>query len=454
MSNEVGRPTLSQSPSNGHPKCTLPLEKVFSIQIGTELFRLSGASIASDAPSYFSRFFEEQLRLNGDSSNVRTLYIDRDPTTFHEIARHLQGYHIQPKDGPQFVKFFADAQFYSLPRLISQLFESEIFIRIGGHNFQIPRDIFSSPGDSPNFFTLGFAAFFASPLEVFPGLDRQGLLRPPAITPPSVPSRSGEVFAQLLHLLRGYPLDIRNEAHRAELLRDCRYFHLRGLEQQLIPHHISFNPIRKRDEIVIRLEDVRRSGIDVDDIPLPPGHSQADAMSAALVTYSRPFVDDKKYDLILEIGDESTILDITSRRPTFLGSTKARVSSLLQVIAGKKGDQNRPAGQKESAPEDRLWASLSMDTDMTVDGEREYFPDILRESMSGSESLLEEPSRKRKRVEEASINRPWIVRNGQWRLCMQPRAKGDGMDILMIAVKLEVFTLQRARNKQRKFLSS
>ncbi|BCR96071.1 uncharacterized protein AKAW2_21011S [Aspergillus luchuensis] len=454
MSSDVGRPTLSQTPSNGEPKCTLPLEKVFSIQIGTELFRLSGASIASDAPSYFSRFFEEQLRLNGDISNVRTLYIDRDPTTFKEIARHLQGYHIQPKDGPQFVKFFADAQFYSLPRLISQLFESEIFVRIGGHNFQIPRDIFSSPGDSPNFFTLGFAAFFASPLEVFPGLDRQGLLRPPAITPPSVPSRSGEVFAQLLHLLRGYPLDIRNEAHRAELLRDCRYFHLRGLEQQLIPHHISFNPIRKRDEIVIRLEDVRRSGIDVEDIALPPGHTQADTMSAALVTYSRPFVDDKKYDLILEIGDESTILDITSRRPTFLGTTKARVSSLLQVIAGKKGDQNRPAGQKESAPEDRLWASLSMDTDVTVDGEREYFPDILRDSMSGSESLSEEPSRKRKRVEEASINRPWIVRNGQWRLCMQPRAKGDGMDIVMIAVKLEVYTLQRTRNKQRKFLSS
>lgn len=29
-------------------KSTLPPEKVFSIQIGTELFRLSGASIASD----------------------------------------------------------------------------------------------------------------------------------------------------------------------------------------------------------------------------------------------------------------------------------------------------------------------------------------------------------------------------------------------------------------------
>ncbi|PWY95262.1 K+ channel tetramerization domain-containing protein [Aspergillus sclerotioniger CBS 115572] len=456
MASEAGRPIVSQSPSRREPKCTLPPEKVFSIQIGTELFRLSGASIASDAPSYFSRFFEEQLRLHGDVSNVRTLYIDRDPTTFQEIAKHLQGYHILPKDGPQFVKFFADAQFYSLPRLISQLFESEIFVRIGGRNFQIPRDIFSGPGDTPNFFTLGFAAFFASPTEVFPGLDRQGLLRPPAITPPSVPSRSGEVFAQLLHLLRGYPLDIRSESHREELLRDCRYFHLRGLEQKLIPHHISFNPVRKRDEIIIRLEDVRRSGIDVEDIPLPPGPMQADVVSAGFVTYTRPFIDEKKYDLIIEIGDESTVLDMTSRRPTFLGATKTRITSLLQIIASKKPNQNRLAGMDGSQPppEDRLWASLSMDTDMTVDGEREYFPDILRDNTPGLEHLSEEPQRKRKRVDEGSIDRPWVVRNGQWRLCLQPRAKGDGMDFIMVAVKLDVFTRQRTRNRMRTFLGS
>jgi hypothetical protein len=35
--------------STPHRKtCNLPSEKVFSIQIGSELFRLSGASIASD----------------------------------------------------------------------------------------------------------------------------------------------------------------------------------------------------------------------------------------------------------------------------------------------------------------------------------------------------------------------------------------------------------------------
>ena len=86
---------------------------------------------SSRAPSYFSKFFEDQLRQNDDGTGVvRTLYIDRDPTTFQDIARHLQGaksgrissaiftnhragYHVQPRDGEHYVRIFADAQFYS-----------------------------------------------------------------------------------------------------------------------------------------------------------------------------------------------------------------------------------------------------------------------------------------------------------------------------------------------------
>lgn len=44
---------------------------------------------------------------------MRTLYIDRDPSTFCDISLHLQGYHIEPRDGAHFVKLFADAQFFS-----------------------------------------------------------------------------------------------------------------------------------------------------------------------------------------------------------------------------------------------------------------------------------------------------------------------------------------------------
>lgn len=71
------------------------------------------------APSYFSEYFKCQLaqaetrRAQGEpDQGIKTLYIDRDPTIFSDISRHLQGYHIQPRDGSHFVKLFADAQFY------------------------------------------------------------------------------------------------------------------------------------------------------------------------------------------------------------------------------------------------------------------------------------------------------------------------------------------------------
>ncbi|KAF1986425.1 hypothetical protein K402DRAFT_454405 [Aulographum hederae CBS 113979] len=241
---------------------TLPAGKVFPIQIGPELFRLSGASLSSDAPSYFSQFFGEQLLSNsGRSGSLKTLYIDRDPNTFRDISLHLQGYYVKPSDGAHFVRLFADAQFYSLPRLTQQLFKSEIHIQIGNRHFQIPRDIFSAPGDSPNFFSLGFAHFFSTPSQVFPGLDRATLLRPPAIHPPALPGRCAETFDDILKLLQGYPVDIRDQTHRANLLRDARYFHLKGLEQKLLPVDISYNLARERSEILMRLEDIRQSGI-------------------------------------------------------------------------------------------------------------------------------------------------------------------------------------------------
>ncbi|ETN42580.1 uncharacterized protein HMPREF1541_01737 [Cyphellophora europaea CBS 101466] len=415
-------------PPSGHPPSILPPEKVFPIQIGSDLFRLSGASISSDAPSYFTQFFEEQIRQNEESGGVRTLYIDRDPITFRDIARHLQGYYVKPQDGSHFVKLFADAQFYSLPRLIDQLFESEIFIQIGERHFQIPKDVFSEPGNSPNFFSLGFAVFFSTPGEVFPGLDRRGLLRPPSITPPYVPGRSAEIFAELLHLLRGYPLHIRNESHRAELLRDCRYFHLRGLEQKIIAHSIAYNLARERHEITLRLEDVKPSGVsftpDASSVPSPPSspsHHTLSVPTAGWVSYARPFTDETSYELVVEIGGESMQLDLTDMRADFHNLTKARVGSLFQVVANKMNlPTNAPlglmvlsqgqgqAGEGKSPghtplSEDRVKVRFEEATSVTLDGERIevdastewgrrmlYGPDAGDESQDEDEAMGEE----------------------------------------------------------------
>ena len=55
-------------------------------------FRQVRRADSARAPSYFSQFFGQQLYENGsDAGGVRTLYIDRDPVTFQDISRHLQG---------------------------------------------------------------------------------------------------------------------------------------------------------------------------------------------------------------------------------------------------------------------------------------------------------------------------------------------------------------------------
>jgi hypothetical protein len=234
------------------------------------------------------------------------------------------------------------------------------------------------PGNSPNFFSLGFAAFFSRPDDLFPGLDREGLLRPPSIIPPAVPGRSADTFAELLHILRGYPVHIRDEAHRQDLLRDARYFHFKGLEQRLIAHSISFNQARGRDEIVLRLETIQKSGLSVSlsssstggvadadkavSSPISPEggplssaantnanasvkasaarpRNGAGASAGGFVTYARPYVDEKPAELVVEIGSESTKIHFNptggAPRAEFFRDTRARVARLLEVVATK-----------------------------------------------------------------------------------------------------------------------
>ncbi|KAL6860425.1 hypothetical protein ACO1O0_004453 [Amphichorda felina] len=482
----------------------LPHERVFPIQIGGKLFKLSGASLSSDgslpslssplqlswpespianlprpAPSYFSQYFLCQIKTaeqNGDDpcSNIKTLYIDRDPETFHDIALHLQGYYVSPRDGTHFVRLFADAQFYTLPKLISRLHEESIFISIGHREFQIPRDLFSDPGNSPNFFSLGFGAFFSRPDDLFPGLDREGLIRPPSIVPPSVPNRNADTFAEIIRLLRGYPVSIRDEKHRAELLRDVRYFHFKGLEQRLIAHSISFNQARQRDEIALRLESIQKSGISV-----PPSHPDEagddPATAVRWVNYARPFVDDRPAELVLEIGGEATKIHFSSSgssssppRAEFFRDTKARVARLFEVIATKLNlpPTTQPlgllmaaggAGSQPATPgntplsEDLVRVSLPPEAAIVLDG-KEYVEDPVAAAAGQEEfsSAVAHNPRKRRRTEGSEA---WIVRTGQWRLRIQPARGGkSAYECVLVAVKLDAVSSELGRNMARGFL--
>ncbi|KAL8782804.1 MAG: hypothetical protein Q9213_005083 [Squamulea squamosa] len=353
----------------------LPDEKGFSIQIGSELFKLSGASIMSDGG--FKVIF---VQVTEDGVNPGTPSVDM-----------ITGYLITPTDGRHFVKLFADAQFYRLPHLQSQLFESEIFVEVGNEHFRVPRDIFSAPGDTPNYFTLGFTVFFSSPGDVFPGLNPRGLLRPPAIHPPRIPNRSPQIFADILHMLRGYPLTIKNEDHRDQLLKDTRYYNLRGLEQKLIPHEITYDLEQRVTEIVIRLQDLKPSQIsavyDNNCSPNPAAPLQA---KPGYVHYARPFISEPHHALILEVSASTTIepilLDLTAMRITVFGNTRSRITALFQTIANKlnlpttvplglmmaKGGSSEVKGKGPGSTglsEERIQADVGAEANVVVDGE-------------------------------------------------------------------------------------
>lgn len=477
----------------------LPARKVFPIQIGDKLFRLSGASISSDGPSYFSQFFEEQMRLNEGAESCRTLYIDRDPATFEDISLHLQGYHVEPRDGPHFVKLFADAQFFSLPRLTALLFSSTIYICIGEQDFRIPKDLFNNPGDSPNYFSLGFSSFFSTQSDRFPGLSQGKLLRPPSLMPPSVPNRSALVFIDLLNILKGYDVQIRHEQHRTELLRDAKYYHLKGLEQRLVPHQISFNLGRQKSEILIRLEDVRTSGISfVADstieatTPATSPESSTTSMNArgpGWVYYQRPYVDSEAYNLIIEIGgEENTILEVeppvaptTARiaRATFHGQTLLRITRLLSVVADKMAlPVTQPLGlmmlergggvaslpvspQTSGMSDEKVKVRIGSDADVIVDGQKwqsDACSDV-SEAMDADDDRRTSSRRQSMRQQSAgNTHVEWVISKAQWRLRVQPvsssvQSDRNDMEVILAAVKIEAYSNERSRNSARDFLT-
>ncbi|KAI5294217.1 hypothetical protein KEM52_004454 [Ascosphaera acerosa] len=313
------------------PSPVLPAEKVFPIQIGSRVFRLSGASIMSDAP----------------------LYIDRDPEIFAEIARHLQGYYIQPSDGVQYARLFADAQFYSLPRLTAQLFESDIAIEIGFCNLRVPRSLLTAPNNSPNYFTHAIALSFASTEQVFPGLERNGLLRPPAIRPLRIDNRDPEIFNELLRILSGYDVEIRDEAHRSALLRDSRYYQFRGVEQKLIPHEIGYNLARRKDEITLRLDHIKRQGL-----RFARDGSQTGAVGngdsnvtgrSEWVQYSRPSTHDAAYELVVQIDGGGLVLDTANMRLVPHGALRGKLGSFVDAVKRRFNESFSPAGSTTTA---------------------------------------------------------------------------------------------------------
>ena len=265
--------------------------------------------------------------------------------------------------------------------------------------------------------------------------------------------------------------------HRAELLRDCRYFNFKGLEQRLIPHAVSFNLARGCEEAVVRLTEILKSGISVAREP-----TAADPF-LAWVNYARPFVGDKACELVLQIGDESTRLrfgeppsgpgggGVVSARAEFTGEMRTRVTKLFEVIATKLSlpptgplgmlrvhggaSDASPAPENTPLSEDLVKVVLDSASSVVLDGKPWSSGSEEEDEMSwmGGNPDPEGMSRKRRRVEDQGGMEEWVVRTGQWRLRIQgARNAKAAVECCLVAVKLDAYRSERARNAQRSFL--
>lgn len=398
-------------------------EDVYSIQVGDTMFRLSGASLSSDAPSYFTNFFKPFRDEPEESRPV--LYIDRSADVFRLICRHLQGYHVVPEDESMYAYLFADASYYSLPRLQKLLSTSEILLRIGCVRFRLTRAIFQSPGNTPNFFTLGFAMFFGTRHDEH---FHERLIRPLPLWPAEVPGRSPELFQHLVDLFQGNEsIDHMSRSLKASLINECRFYRFRGLEQKLISHSISVNQERGGlEEITLLLLDLRESGLSIARTPL----------GEKAVFYERPYVDSKARDLVFQIEDEDSYIS-TSDMVSWTGS-----------IIGKAGDKLMSIVKSAALSEELgefLPAVFSVDMEnafLTVNGEN------CHDNIEQLFNKLDLANSRRKRKQGPDSFDTIYFEKSQWRFVFP----GDGEAPSLRLLNGRGHTNGKGRNKMRKFL--
>ncbi|XBW36304.1 hypothetical protein QEN19_001889 [Hanseniaspora menglaensis] len=323
----------------------LPYHKMYKIQIGGELFLLSGASIASDGPnSYFLDFFQNIEKIESEKNNninpsndgnvnvdvqERVLFIDRDPNIFRYIYNHLQGYFINIPNEIVYTKLFADAMYYNLPRLRQQLRESEFYyVNVGGESFKINKSLFKADGNNKNYFKITAEMIYQDIEEFFIKSKEKKFLRPP----PQMWSqcgRSPKLLAQLLDLLNNGKFE-GSLAERHNLLKECRFYRLLNLEQRLISHRFFTNPFKNISEIFINLFDIKTSDSNIGFTDLDFG-LEANINGKAKIDESLEQISKKR-----KLNSETQLQEITLDDITKKEHTSKDAISML-TCDGKEG---------------------------------------------------------------------------------------------------------------------
>lgn len=339
----------------------LPHENMYKIQIGSTLFKISGASLSSDGPSYFTDFFTKlENESNGSTTDSqdgssknsttcqKTLFIDRSAEIFKYIYQHLQGYYIDIKDEVQYTMLIADSMYYNLPRLRKILKESEYYYtKIGDVSFKLPKSIFDREGDTYNYFYLTSDTLYVDIERVI--ISRK-LIRPPPHSYSFVP-RSPHLFKQLFELLCGASFTL-DDNQRDSLIKECRYYRLLNLEQRLIKCKVIDDSVTHRNEIWLKLNDITKSGLsisnntgdsenthdgnDLEHIAKKMRLSDNHVLNFETMMYKRPYIETVSRTLTVQIDDGISFIDVFKGKIMIGGKSKQKFEALFKSLLQKR----------------------------------------------------------------------------------------------------------------------
>lgn len=407
----------------------LPHDAIYAIQIGYKLFKVSGASLLSDAPSYFTQFF-------GEAENAdKVLFIDRSPHIFEKIYMHLQGYHIIIETESEFVHTWQDSHYFCLKRLQKVLNDGPMIANVGGKMFKIPRHLVSLPGNYPNFFLVMWENM-TNDIKLLK--SKMPLTRPPPQRATFQANRSPILFSDVLELLWGNYLVIRDTEHRELLTKECRYYRFLQLEQIILSHKILRDPFMQKEEILLGLNSIVQGGL----TNLSTGFTDERP-----ILYARPYIkNEPQRPLLVQIDSrpDSDVKLIINRRlsENFAVFTNRVASKICQIFPELKRDYEDKESRKLCIP-----CKLE-DANVTINSiilKRDWFRDFYDNTDSP-------PAGKRQRADSADSEMPtgdfadFKIIKSVWRVMFRAEKA------ILFCVSLQAVSDQYHLNQQMTFL--
>jgi hypothetical protein len=271
--------------------------------------------------------------------------------------------------------------------------------------------------------------------------------------------------------MQGYELEIRNNIHRRNLIKDSKFYNLRHLSEVLIPAKLYHNPFRgSTEELLISITDFRAKNARV---------GWVEGQQFGFMEYKRPHdIDDIHKDLLVQIDDDGLIVGggkimLVNRQA--LNSIK----TLKETAEGRKTETHSghlPGGQHEIA----IRIEIPNECYVMIDGQDgtgllDPMPPISSTPTAPPQNGGESPVAKKRKVGEAgdgvvtpataAVPEPKVVtlKRSIWRVKVKgqnlpPSTEGGPQStnvllagrraMVLLAVKIEGWTREKEFSKE------